>query len=160
MYALNNDIKLRRARYGDVKPVRDLMNRTFDKYITRMGRKPTPMTDNYESILCHDVVWIIEGPNGLIATMILRMQDSSLCVETLAVDPSYQGKGIGSMMLKLAEHEAAKHFHDRVTLCTHETMVENAALYTRRGYVETHRKPKLGSEVIWFAKELARPMVA
>ena len=160
MIAFNPDLNIRRARPEDSSALLDLARTSFEMYVPRMGREPTPMTDNYDEIICRDLVWVVEAPEGLVAAMVLCLKEDSMLLDLLTVHPDYQGKGLGSALMEMASVETAKFGHDRVTLYTHETMVENIALYTSRGYVETHRVDFKGGKVVYMAKELALSMAA
>jgi ribosomal protein S18 acetylase RimI-like enzyme len=75
-------------------------------------------------------------------------------LENVAVVPEHHGRGVGRMLLELAEHRTAELGLDRVRLYTHVTMVENQALYERVGYVETARTTEHGFTRVFYEKRL------
>lgn len=160
MFAFDPDLTLRRARPEDATSVQRLAQCSFGVYVPRMGREPTPMTDDYEEIISRDFAWVVEGRDRLVATMVLSLMPDSMQMDLLVVHPDHQGKGIGSALMDMADVEAAKFGHDRVTLYTHETMTENLALYAARGFVETRRQAFRDGEVVYMAKGLALAIAA
>jgi hypothetical protein len=44
-----------------------------------------------------------------------------------------------------------------IRLYTNETMVEALAFYAALGYVEDHREPRGGTDVVHFRKDLSAP---
>ncbi len=154
------DLLLRRAIPADANPIRRLVRETFQMYVPRMGRESSPMQDDYTAIVNRDIVWKVVSYEGLAAVMILRPDKTSMMLETIAVSHQYQGRGIGGALLDLAEVEARKYGHATVSLYTHETMAENIAIYTGRGYVETRREPYLGMDVVHMSKQLGHALAA
>jgi hypothetical protein len=43
----------------------------------------------------------------------------------------------------------------QIRLLTNERYLANISMYERHGYVETHRQPHLGSDLVYFAKPIA-----
>ncbi|MFL1493072.1 GNAT family N-acetyltransferase [Pseudomonas antarctica] len=50
----------------------------------------------------------------------------------------------GRLLMGFAQQQAIDAGYEAIRLYTHETMTENITLYTRRGYVETHRAQEHG----------------
>lgn len=55
------------------------------------------------------------------------------------MDPAAQGRGVGTELLTLTEHEGGRRGYARLQLYTNEAMTENLDYYPRKGYVESHR---------------------
>ena len=66
----------------------------------------------------------------------LDVVDEGFYIDNIAVRPSAQGKGVGRLLLELAEAEARRQGYASIYVATHELMTENRALYARIGYVE------------------------
>jgi ribosomal protein S18 acetylase RimI-like enzyme len=65
-------------------------------------------------------------------------------ISDLVVAPQFDGKGVGSALLKFAEHWAKEHRCKHVTLSVFPANARAQALYERHGYgVETLRMAKL-----------------
>lgn len=56
--------------------------------------------------------------------------------------------------MDFAEQQALAAGFAAIRLYTNETMAENIRLYTRRGYVETHRAEEHGLHRVYMTKQL------
>lgn len=61
-------------------------------------------------------------------------------INILAVYPEFQGRGVGSALLKLAQAEAIKQGFDAISLVCFEENVDAMKLYTNRGFKEAARR--------------------
>lgn len=75
-------------------------------------------------------------------------------VDSIAVDPQMQGRGIGAMFLELAEDAALASGRDEIRLYTNEVMASNIDYYPRRGFIETHRSVDKGYRRVYFTRKL------
>jgi ribosomal protein S18 acetylase RimI-like enzyme len=76
-------------------------------------------------------------------------------LENVAVDPTYQGRGIGRALLDLAERRARELGLPAVELFTHSLMTENQQIYEGRGYVRTAQVDEEGFNRFYYRKDLA-----
>jgi GNAT superfamily N-acetyltransferase len=74
-------------------------------------------------------------------------------LDVIAVEPLYQGNGVGKLFLEFAETEARRQGFASIYLYTHEKMIESQALYTRIGYVEYDRRVEHGLSRIYMRKK-------
>ncbi|MCG8542708.1 MAG: GNAT family N-acetyltransferase, partial [Alphaproteobacteria bacterium] len=146
--------RLRRATLDDADALAALVNRAYGKYVARIGRPPLPMTADYSEAVGRDMVWLIEGEDGLAATIVLVPDTRSgrLCIENVAVEPELQGNGLGRRLMRFAEEEARRLGFGTLYLYTNEAMTENIDLYTRLGYRETHREQLKGRRAVFMEK--------
>ncbi len=80
--------------------------------------------------------------------------DDCMLLDNIAVSPTAQGKGHGRTLLQWAEDAARRAGFSRIRLYTQEAMTENIAIYTRRGYGETHRATEIGLNRVFMQKPL------
>jgi ribosomal protein S18 acetylase RimI-like enzyme len=146
-----------RARPRDSASMRDLARKAFEIYITRIGVEPGPMAADYETIAAVRESILVWRADELVGMLVTTLEEDALLVDTLAMAPTVQGSGLGSMLLAEAERLARGQHKMTVRLYTHETMVENIAFYRRRGYRETHRATEDGMRRVFFSKSLASP---
>ena len=147
---------LRRATAEDADPIRDLVTAAYQGYIPLLGRTPIPMlADYHEAVRAHDVWVLDEGDAGIVGVIELIPHADHLYVENVAVTPARQGQGFGRQLLGLADREARARGLTELGLLTNERYTSNIAMYERYGYVETHRTPHLGSDLVHFRKTLA-----
>ena len=113
------------------------------------------MLADYSDVIRRHQVWTAEEDNALIAVLVLIPEDDTLLIDNIAVDPPYQGKGLGRRMMAFAESEALRQGYVSVRLYTNEKMTENIALYTRLGYRETGREILRERYVVHMRKKLS-----
>jgi ribosomal protein S18 acetylase RimI-like enzyme len=151
------DVHLRRATAEDADFLRELARTAYAHYVERVGREPGPMVDDYDARVAEDECWVASTePADDVGYLVLRVEPDHLLLDNVAVDPRHQGHGIGRQLLAFAEERARAHGRDEIRLYTHVTMVENIALYTRLGYVETHRERENSFLRVFMAKRLAQ----
>jgi GNAT superfamily N-acetyltransferase len=146
---------LRRAGPEDAAAIADLVNRAYEKYVARIGRKPRPMTADYGAAVMAHEMWVAEEGGVIVAALELVPEADVLLIENIAVDPAHQGRGFGRTLLAFAEDEARRQGHAALRLYTNEKMTENIAIYTRLGYRETGRGARRGLNVVYMRKRLA-----
>ena len=148
------DIAPRPALPADVAAITALVDEAYGKYIERMGRKPGPMTADYAKAVSEHQIWVVEEAGHLIAALELVPHEDHLLVENIAVAPGHQGRGLGRKLMAFAEAEALRQGLAETRLYTHQTMVENIALYSRIGYRETGRGQQAGFDRVFMSKAL------
>ncbi|MPY75939.1 MAG: GNAT family N-acetyltransferase [Alphaproteobacteria bacterium] len=146
---------LRRARAEDAAAVADLVNRAYTKYVPRIGRPPAPMLDDYPDVIRQHEVWVGEKDDAVVAALVLILEKDTLLLDNVAVDPSYQSRGLGRRLMSFAESEALRQGYSSVRLITNEKMTENIAFYSRLGYRETGREILRERYIVHMRKDLA-----
>ncbi|MBU2669170.1 GNAT family N-acetyltransferase [Actinoplanes bogorensis] len=138
----------------DAAHVGDLVDRAFTLYIPRIGRKPMPMESDWTALVGSGRCWVAVDDREIVGVVHLIPAGDHLEVETLAVSPQAQGRGVGGRLLAFAEEQARGRGLPEVRLCTNAAMTENIAYYPRRGYAETHRETQQGFSRVFFTKTL------
>ena len=146
--------QLRCATLADVDTIATLTDAAYEKYLSRIGRKPTPMVTDYAQKIRETQVWVAEQASKCVGLLVLEAKEDHLLIYSIAVQPAHQKRGIGAQLMAFVEREARRQNYDRVRLYTNIHMTENIALYTRLGYAETHREEYLGSFTIHMEKRL------
>jgi len=144
---------LRQATAEDADAITTLVDRAYRKYLPRIGRPPSPMTDDYHAVVHDHDVWVVDGPETIEAVLVLIPDPDALFIDNIAVEPSRQQAGLGRMLMDFAEDEARRLGLPALTLVTNEHMTENIARYTRIGFVETRRELRRGSYTVHMRKE-------
>jgi ribosomal protein S18 acetylase RimI-like enzyme len=147
-------LSLRPATAADVPRLTDLVAAAYAHYVERLGGPPRPMTDNYAEVVRSHRVIVAERDDAILGLVVLGVSDEGFFVDNVAVDPSYQGSGVGKALLEHAEIAAREAGFDSIYLFTHERMVENLALYARIGYVEYDRRAHGSAHVVYLRKKL------
>lgn len=150
-------ITIRRAIPAEAPVLLALVAEAYGHYVARIGRAPGPMLDDYSARIAAGQAHIAEEDAGrLLGLVVLEpCADGALLLDNVAVRPAAQGKGVGRALMLFAEDEARRHGATILRLYTHENMVENIALYTRVGFVETGRVTEKGFARVYMEKRLA-----
>jgi GNAT superfamily N-acetyltransferase len=149
--------RLRRAAPTDAPALARCVDVAYRHYIPRLGKPPGPMLADYAEEIARHQVWVAEAERQLIGGLVLVPAQDYLLLDNIAVHPEHQGRGVGRALLELAEAEALSQGYRELRLYTHETMTKNIALYTRNGWVETHRGHQDGYARVFMCKRLAFP---
>jgi len=148
------EIKPRRATPQDVPSVHALVNEAFKKYIPLIGRKPLPMTADHAQLIANHQVWVLGEDGEIIAVLEMITNADALYIDTVAVKNSHQSRGVGKGLLAFAEAQARRLGLPALTLCTNERYQVLLAMYSKLGYVETHRVAVQGTDVVYMRKRL------
>ncbi len=147
-------LTIRPARPDEASAIAALVEESYQHYVPRIGLRPAPMDADYDADVMSQRVWVAEHDGAVSGVIVIGVEDGHLLVDNVAVSPPYQGQGIGSRLLDLAEDQARSAGITEIRLFTHEKMHENIAYYGRRGYVETHRQQENGFSRVFFSKYL------
>jgi GNAT superfamily N-acetyltransferase len=146
---------LRRANPTDVPAIAALVAAAYGAYEPLIGRTPMPMLVDYGVAIADHPIWVLEADGVLVGVIELLDREDHLWVDNVAIDPAWQGRGLGRQMLRHAESEARRLGLGAVGLLTNERYLANIAMYERYGYRETHRDPYLGTDLVHFRKALS-----
>jgi ribosomal protein S18 acetylase RimI-like enzyme len=147
-------VAIRKARAEDLPSVQRIVEEAYSPYIARIGRKPSPMLDDYAARISAGQVEVVDGADGLEAILVLDPEPGALLLDNIAVANSARGKGLGGALLSHAESRARELGLAQVRVYTHELMTENQAIYRKRGYVETHRSEDEGLRRVFMSKTI------
>ncbi|HEU5419976.1 MAG TPA: GNAT family N-acetyltransferase, partial [Streptosporangiaceae bacterium] len=144
---------LRRATAADLPEIKAVIDAAYTRYLTRMDKPPAPMLRDYGPSVEEGTTWVAGSP--LTAVLTLYPRPGHLYVESIAIHPDAQGRGLGRALMSFAEQEATRLGLTRMALVTHEVMTENQAIYARLGYVEVDRQAEDGYRRIFMEKQLS-----
>ncbi len=144
----------RPATLNDAHAVEDLVRRAYTPYVSRIGREPGPMLDDYAALIGAGRVYVIDRGGTVLAILVLIPETDAMLLDNVAVAPEGQGAGLGRTLLQFAERSAREAGYERIKLYTNEAMTENIALYARLGYAETHRVEEKGLKRVYMVKTL------
>jgi N-acetylglutamate synthase-like GNAT family acetyltransferase len=145
---------LRRATLEDAEDIRALVNAAFEGYIPLIGRKPLPMTADHNDLIVNHDAWVLEEQSEIIAVLELVIKEESLYIDTVAVKPSHQSRGLGKQLLNFSETRARELGRNSMTLFTNERYTALLEMYARHGFIETHRIPVQGTDAVHMHKPL------
>ncbi len=142
----------RPATLDDLQAIEDLVQAAYAPYVARIGRKPAPMLEDYKALIGAGYVHVIDQVGAVHGVLVLIPDGESLLLDNVAVSPNARGVGLGRAMLLFAEQTALASGRGSIRLYTNEAMSENIELYSRIGYVETHRAEEKGLRRVYMAQ--------
>jgi len=148
-------VNVRPAVATDVRELESIAAAAYLPYVPRIGRAPGPVSADYAGAVARREVWLASTPARAVGLIVLIASPGYLLLANVAVLPSLQGSGIGTGLLAFAEAHARELGLREIRLYTNAAMTENLALYSRRGYVETHRAVSEGFSRVYFTKRLS-----
>lgn len=147
-------IEIRRAVRDDLPAIRGIVERAYEIYVQRIGRRPAPMDDDYAPKLGRIIVAAAAGVIGLI---VLDTARDHVLIENVAVDPRQQGAGVGKALIGYAEDETLRLRRRELRLYTNAAMTENLEMYAHLGFREDARRKHDGFERVFLSKRISWP---
>ncbi|HEX5196604.1 MAG TPA: GNAT family N-acetyltransferase [Gaiellales bacterium] len=146
---------IRRAAAGDAAAAAAITSAAYRPYIERIGREPAPMSADFGALIAAGDVWVATDHDRVVGVLVLRVQETALLLESVAVDPAHQGHGIGRSLIDHAERVARDAGLGSVDLYTNAHMTENLRLYPSLGYDVVDRRREDGFDRVFFRKSVA-----
>jgi N-acetylglutamate synthase-like GNAT family acetyltransferase len=145
---------IRLARTADVAAVSVLVKDAYSIYLARNGKVPGPMRDDYAALIADQRVHVLEDAGKIVGLVVLIPEARTMLLDNVAVHPRAQGRGFGVRLIAFAEQRARAAGLPALRLYTQDIMTENLALYSRLGFVETHRAEEIGLNRVYMTKTL------
>lgn len=131
---------IREATLEDSTGLKSCMESAYAFYQERMGgiRLP-PMDVDYSCEIENYSTWVVESDKSIVGGLIMDFDNEQALIANIAVDPGFQGQGIGGELMQFAESTARESNYHELHLATHVLLHENIALYLHLGWQETGR---------------------
>jgi GNAT superfamily N-acetyltransferase len=128
-------IEIRPAASADIAAIESIVQRAYGGYVDEIGVRPVPLDADYGAAVRDGTVFVAEaGGEALAGLVVLVLEPAHLLIENVAVDPGWQGGGVGRALLAWAEEYARENGRAAVRLYTHRLMERNQRLYAALGY--------------------------
>ena len=145
---------IRQANPADLVQIKACAVAAYTRYIERIGKKPAPMIADFGAAIEAEALYVIETATQICGFVVFYACNNHLHLENVAVDPRFQGLGLGMKLIEFVEQQARGGGYGSVELYTNVKMTENLGLYPRLGYVEFDRRIEDGFDRIYFRKTL------
>lgn len=145
---------IRRALPSDALAVRDLTRAAYAKWVSVIGREPTPMTVDYDARVRDHRIELLHVDGRLAALIELVPEAAALLIENVAVLPAYQKQGYGRRLLAHAEAVARSFGLPSIRLYTNPLFAGNVQLYCRLGYGVDREEPFKEGVTVHMSKQL------
>jgi ribosomal protein S18 acetylase RimI-like enzyme len=132
---------IRLARADEVDIVARISRDAYAIYLDRLGPEPKPMVQDYAAPIQRAEVSILELDGVAAGVLVLEKKPDHLLIYSIALDPAFQGRGLGTELMRFSETVARADGLPALRLYTNEKMVENIAFYSALGFKETGRRP-------------------
>ncbi len=137
---MGTDWKIRDATSADSDGLKICMESAYSAYQERMGDERLPPMDvDYLSEIRNYPSWVVESQGKIVGGLNMPFDNDEASISNIAVDPDYQGQGIGGGLLSYAESTATANGFSELRLTTHVLLHENISLYRHLGWMETGR---------------------
>ena len=131
---------IREATPEDSTGLKTCMESAYATYQERMdGVRLPPMDVDYLSEIKNYPTWVVESERSILGGLIMVFENNHASIANIAVDPKFQGQGIGGGLMKFAESKARENNFSELHLATHILLDENISLYRHLGWEETGR---------------------
>lgn len=147
-------VTVRSAEPSDYAAIAACVIAAYTPYIAELGVTPAPLSDDYAAHLAHQRIWVAESGAELVGLIVLIVEPMDLLVETIAVAPAWQNRGVSRVLFAIADQVARASARHRLRLYTHKKMTRNVALYRRRGWRETERRPEHHPDRVYMERTL------
>jgi ribosomal protein S18 acetylase RimI-like enzyme len=145
---------IRQASYGDLETIQYIVDAAYEHYTARIGRPPSPLTDDYATHVASGNVWVLLVDGEIIGVVVLLNGPDHLLLDNVAVVPEKQRQGFGRLLIGFAEEVARQRGYGEIQLYTNELMNENLALYNKLGYQEFSRRVESGFRRVFLRKQI------
>ena len=146
---------IRQARLADQKAIETCVQAAYAKYTARIGKKPAPILANYALLIAQEVVYVLASEEEIHGVLVMMLQEKSMFVENVAIDPRFQRQGLGRVLMNFVEQQTRMHQLHEVHLYTNELMTENLDFYRHLGFNEEERRTEDGYRRVFLRKTLA-----
>ena len=148
-------MELRLARPDDLPHIKQCLDAAFGVYVERMKKKPEAMVTDYRSHIDNKQVYVMDqGSDEISCVLILMPHSDHIYLDTIAISPNHQSKGLGTKMVKFAEDFTIEMGYSELCVCTNIHMHENQRFYSNLGFIEAERKTVNGYDRIYYSKKL------
>jgi ribosomal protein S18 acetylase RimI-like enzyme len=148
------DHTIRQAEPEDQEALVNCVQAAYSKYIERIEKKPAPLLADYQALMAQGIVYVLADKEGIRGVLVMMPQGRDMFVENVAIDPRFQGQGLGRALMAFVEQQARKEQLDEIRLYTNELMTENLHFYHQLGFEEESRHMQNGYRRVFLRKRL------
>ena len=132
--------RIRPAKIEDADSLGMCMQAAYSPYLLRLGvQSLPPMEADYRDEIDSYPCWVVEADGRIVGGLIMTLDTERAGIANIAVDPQYQGRGIGGELMRFAESRARQAGYREIHLATHALLSENISLYRHFGFHQCGR---------------------
>jgi ribosomal protein S18 acetylase RimI-like enzyme len=145
---------IRPAHESEVDAIASLVQRAYEPWVERVGRRPQPMDEDYAELVRSGAVRVAED-RGIAGVVVFEEGPRHLTVQNVAVAPERQGEGVGRALLDHAEVQARLDGLSELRLYTNVAMRQNINIYRHLGWEEYDRRDDGGFVRVYMRKRVS-----
>lgn len=148
---------LRRGAPEDLAALVALQEAAYAANAKISGRRPYPLTWDYEKVLADWECWLLDAsdrPGALDGAILLQAFHDHLCLESIAVHPDAQAKKLGRRLLEVTEARARERGFTHLRLITNGKLSRNVDWYLAKGFMIDRIERLEDREIAHFVKRL------
>lgn len=130
-------MQIRLARAEETEALHALVLRAYAAYPEQIGVRPAPMDDDYAARVAAGQAFVAFEGEELVGAVVLIAGEEHLQIDNVAVEPSWQNRGVGGELLQFAQTHAMALGLSELRLYTNVAMARNRVIYAHLGYHET-----------------------
>ncbi len=146
---------IRQAQLADQQAIETCVQSAYAKYTARIRKKPAPLLANYALLIAQEAVYVLANEEEIHGVLVMMLQERSMFVENVAIDPRFQRQGLGRILMNFVEQQTRMYQLDEIRLYTNELMTENLDFYHHLGFDEEERGTEDGYRRVFLRKTLA-----
>lgn len=132
--------EVRSATSRDLSEVHLLTRRAYSGWEKVLGYPPQPVDDDHAPRITRGEVLVTCNEDKVVGVIAVEPGDDHDLIFNVAVDPDFQGIGIGRRLIAEAEDRARRRGTPTMRLYTNALMSTNIELYCNLGYSEVGRR--------------------
>jgi GNAT superfamily N-acetyltransferase len=109
---------IRPAQVADAAACEECVTAAFSPYVVRIGKPPAPMLLDFPAVIAAGQTWLAELELRVVGVLVQYETEQGFYIDTVAVLPALQGRGMGRALLEFAEDEARRRGYRSLYLCT------------------------------------------
>jgi GNAT superfamily N-acetyltransferase len=110
---MRESLQMRQAVLSDAPAIRALTHDAYAKWVPVIGREPVPMTVDYVKVVQEHRIDLVYLDDALVALIETVPKADHLLIESVAVLPSFQGRGLGRNGARRADRRVARTWGDQ-----------------------------------------------
>lgn len=147
-------VTTRQAVSADVGAISACVSAAYEPLTELIGRSAAPISADHGALVAIGRAYVAEHDEAIVGVIEMWARNGHWYIENIAVDPTAQGVGVGSLLLDLASVTASSIGLGEIRLYTNVALLQNVAWYRKLGFVETHRSLHEGYERVFFTLTL------
>jgi GNAT superfamily N-acetyltransferase len=160
MQPSRSSLEIRPATAQEAGECRNIIQRAYEPGRRVMSRDPKVLLkskEEFEALAKERRLYIILYERNVIGTFKLTLKERPAVLQSFALLPEFQNRGLGSMILMWIENFIRQNGFSTVQLETYEKWVRTNKFYQERGFFQVDSFVKEGEKILVWEKRLKAP---